>query len=408
MDKGLTFYLNGSGAARMVYYSYYAHDGRASGSTGIKVDQKKFQAGKLPRDQAAAIRRLQTLLDKYEADMRQSGAPTAKRQVDELIAEALHRKPKRKVPRSDAFLAMFGRYMDEVEAGAILFNGKRYSAAFVKMARVAEKWLLKSPLASVPMNQVKEDDLRQFAALLTTAGLAKNTVASYMDPIVSILNGSRRLGWHQGPMLDARAFRISREDLDHGVYLTAEEQQAIAAVHAIDNVELVEPKTRWRDVFLLGCQLGMRHSDLSLLTPVHRQNNLVNINTLKTGTPVWVPLSSVARELWERLDGVITLPHRTVFADFIKDLGRAADIKKQILFCRTEGGVKQERWISKYDLLGTHTMRRSFATNAYKAGVPVPSIMKVTGHRSVASFMKYIRLSDEEHASLLLQHDHFK
>ncbi|MCS2371002.1 tyrosine-type recombinase/integrase [Phocaeicola vulgatus] len=33
-------------------------------------------------------------------------------------------------------------------------------------------------------------------------------------------------------------------------------------------------------------------------------------------------------------------------------------------------------------MLLSHTARRSFATNAYKAGVPLPSIQAITGHSS--------------------------
>ena len=58
----------------------------------------------------------------------------------------------------------------------------------------------------------------------------------------------------------------------------------------------------------------------------------------------------------------------------------------------------------KWQLVGTHTARRSFATNAYKAGVPPISIMKITGHTKESTFMKYIRVSSEENAEMLMEH----
>ena len=61
----------------------------------------------------------------------------------------------------------------------------------------------------------------------------------------------------------------------------------------------------------------------------------------------------------------------------------------------------------KKELISSHTARRSFATNAYKAGMPVTDIMKFTGHATVASFMKYIRLTNEETAVKLADHKFF-
>ena len=55
----------------------------------------------------------------------------------------------------------------------------------------------------------------------------------------------------------------------------------------------------------------------------------------------------------------------------------------------------------KYALVSSHTARRSFATNAYKAGIPSIAIMKITGHKRESTFMRYIRVSERENAEML-------
>lgn len=75
---------------------------------------------------------------------------------------------------------------------------------------------------------------------------------------------------------------------------------------------------------------------------------------------------------------------------------------------RTKGGMRQTRVLEKWQLITTHTARRSFATNAFLAGVPTISIMKITGHKSELVFMHYIKISSEQNALLMLEHDHFK
>lgn len=49
----------------------------------------------------------------------------------------------------------------------------------------------------------------------------------------------------------------------------------------------------------------------------------------------------------------------------------------------------------------------TFATNAYLAGLPPISIMKITGHKTESSFMKYIKISEKENAIQLKGHEFF-
>jgi len=41
------------------------------------------------------------------------------------------------------------------------------------------------------------------------------------------------------------------------------------------------------------------------------------------------------------------------------------------------------------------------------AGIPTLSIMKITGHKTERSFMRYIRISQEENARLIAAHPYF-
>jgi len=53
------------------------------------------------------------------------------------------------------------------------------------------------------------------------------------------------------------------------------------------------------------------------------------------------------------------------------------------------------------------TARRSFATNAYQAKIPVRSIMQITGHKTEKEFFKYIKLNSDEHAILMADNSFF-
>ena len=55
----------------------------------------------------------------------------------------------------------------------------------------------------------------------------------------------------------------------------------------------------------------------------------------------------------------------------------------------------------KWEKLMTYTARRSFCTNMYLMGVPVLTIMAISGHKTEKSFRTYIKASREEHARIM-------
>jgi len=75
-------------------------------------------------------------------------------------------------------------------------------------------------------------------------------------------------------------------------------------------------------------------------------------------------------------------------------------VTKQI----TRGRKKVEEETMKWEKLMTHTARRSFCTNMYLLGIPVLTIMSVSGHRTEKSFRAYIKATGEEHAQIMRKH----
>ena len=57
--------------------------------------------------------------------------------------------------------------------------------------------------------------------------------------------------------------------------------------------------------------------------------------------------------------------------------------------------------LKRFDMLVTHTARRSFCTNMYLRSIPVETIMAISGHTTAENFMKYIKADRRMHANLL-------
>jgi hypothetical protein len=64
-------------------------------------------------------------------------------------------------------------------------------------------------------------------------------------------------------------------------------------------------------------------------------------------------------------------------------------------------GTERELW----ELVSSHTARRSFATNYYIDGFPTYDLMKIIGHKMEKSFRKYIRGSKLDSAKKMAAHN---
>ena len=59
----------------------------------------------------------------------------------------------------------------------------------------------------------------------------------------------------------------------------------------------------------------------------------------------------------------------------------------------------------KYEMITSHTARRSFATNLFMRDVPAHVIRAVTGHKSEREFLKYIKAAPEQISRKLADYD---
>lgn len=85
-----------------------------------------------------------------------------------------------------------------------------------------------------------------------------------------------------------------------------------------------------------------------------------------------------------------------VFNRRIKDIAKLSGIVQSIKFSHKKGNKDIVIIKPKYAWVTSHTCRRSFCTNEFLAGTPVDLIMKISGHKSLRDFYKYIRITPEE------------
>lgn len=194
----------------------------------------------------------------------------------------------------------------------------------------------------------------------------------------------------------------SRSQQAMKIYLNDSELQKLFELNLTDNKRL----EKIRDSFLIGCYTGLRFSDFSTLTKDNIIGNFIKVKTDKTNAFVVIPINPNLRTILDKYEILPSIRTETLI-DNIQIIGKLAGIDTITQKYKEAGLVTTMQNVPKYELVTSHTARRSFATNCYKAGIPAKQIMLITGHKTESEFFKYIQISQEENAEMLLNHPHF-
>ena len=232
--------------------------------------------------------------------------------------------------------------------------------------------------------------------------LSINTVGKTIRTFKVFMNNATEEGKNTNLYFKRKNFKAVQENTS-SVYLNEEE---LRTLHHFD-FSAMPALDRARDLFLVGCWTGLRFSDFSQI----RLENIteddtgkyIKLQTQKTDELVEIPLHDTILSIMEKYNGKYAnnLPPSLTnqpLNRYLKEIGQLVGFDGLETIIYTKGGKRITQQLPKYELITTHTARRSFATNQYLLGVPTITIMEMTGHRTEKAFMKYIKVSKREHA----------
>lgn len=236
--------------------------------------------------------------------------------------------------------------------------------------------------------------------------MTENTVGKHIGMFKLIMNAAGKAGISIENYNSKDYVKPNEEVVK--IYLTEKE---LLKIYNLD-LSKISYLNKVRDLFLIGCYTCLRFGDFNNLKQENiyknDQGTFLKVNTMKTWEIVvipihWIVLSILEKYKYELPEGI----SNQKMNDYLKELGLKAGIDDLVSIKKIEGGLPIVRTWKKYKLITTHTARRSGATNMFLAGIPAISIMKITGHKTESAFMRYIQMSQEDNANLLLKHPFF-
>lgn len=366
-----------------------------------------------------------TIRDILHADEKEAIDEAAKAKRDELLNVL---SPKREKP---TFKAWFDQYIHDLASGARLRHRsttkvaestvKNYESIRANIRRYErEKHLV------IDWEDINIDFFMKFKAFLADEGLKPNTIATYLQKFRTLLRNAKLLHLTVNDDFNVDSWYSEGEDVDN-IYLTTERIMELYNAK-LDNwawlskkiaklpesaqktqykwYYKIEKHRRWlcqaRDIYVVGCLTGQRYSDyIRINEQMYVEINdkrFIHLWQDKTGKEVYIPLVSQVEEILKRNDGKLPLIQRAKLCYTMRVVGLFLGWTEDVQISESKGSMSYNKTAPFYKLLKSHTCRRSFATNAYRANVPLSAIMAVTGHSSEDMLRRYLKLNNKERA----------
>jgi len=257
-------------------------------------------------------------------------------------------------------------------------------------------------------NDINKVLLKQFETFLFNCNkrngelISTNAVENKITKFLAILNHCASLGYFDNAQISGYK-KPKQEESESGIFLTQEE------VDRIYNLRLTGKLDLARDILVFLCQTGQRFSDLMAM----RENGIlkktefgesIRYISTKENNEVFAPLLGAAKEIYKKYQGVPVGEFTAIVTD-VKEVARRARIDREVLKKEIRGGQVIIKKKKAYELIGTHTGRRTFINNMLLNKNPTYLIMKVTGHKTEYAFKRYVGISSEEASQIFLKND---
>lgn len=416
---GFSFYLKKKKDKKdsFIWISYRYDKQRLQYSTGIKIENlfwndtrkkvKRTAKGKTFEQAMETNNRLNAIEETTEKVYNELKA-THGSINNELFKTALDEKikgikPTSTEPQKITFFEFIDQFIKNSRATKSQGTVKHYEGLKKHLLEFGRKWKPKNP--TFDFKDIDLEFYYDFVQYLNDKGQKPNSVGKKIALLKAVLNDSVDRGLNDNVKFRSKKFKVLREQV-MSIYLTEPEIQRI---YDLDLSEYSKGYHTTRDLFVIGCYTGLRFSDFTRLKKENIRDGKIYIQTQKTGKEVVIPIHTYVNEIFEKYKWTLPRPlANQAMNRYLKEIAEFAQIVEPIAMTVQKGTLKTDITRPKFELVKTHTARRSFATNAYKAGLNVLAIRKITGHKDDLSFYTYIKVDNEENANDLVNDPFFK
>jgi integrase len=229
--------------------------------------------------------------------------------------------------------------------------------------------------------------------------LSISSIGSDLKRIKTVCLDARDRDFVINKQVESRKFNAPTEQT---TFVTLNENEIETIINLTFNIDngYLDNARNW---LIIGCWTGCRVNDLMRLTTDNifftpKGQKFIRYTQNKTGKTVDIPMHSHVNKIIEKLGGFPRPISDVKFNIYIKEVCRLAGLNQLVEGSKqnTTTHRKETGTFEKWELIKSHTCRRSFATNHYNK-LSNKLIMSVTGHATEQMLLAYIGETENKH-----------
>ncbi|MCR5889447.1 site-specific integrase [Hymenobacter sp. J193] len=229
--------------------------------------------------------------------------------------------------------------------------------------------------------------------LLRTVGLGNASINNQVKNLKVFLAATFEQELHE--FAHFKRFRKLEAVAPELVYLTRDEKEQLYLLNLTGRPYLEQT----RDIFLFECETGLRFSDVRALRPEQIVGGYILLTTIKTADLLRVPLSPLAQSILARYAGRRDGKALPVISNqktnaYLKVVAELAGLDTPTTTTQHKGSQRVATTRPKWELVCTHTARRTFVTLALEGGMRPEVVMRITGHKDYKTLHRYLKITD--------------
>lgn len=374
---------------------------------------------------------LEQIKFELEENFNPDAAASTIRAIRDSVLSAFDKKKKRKNYVNKVTLTDFlQKLIEDFKSGQRTAKGKPLSTARIRKYVDIHRTIGLFEQAineKIYLDDIDMDFQKGYVSWLKECGWSPNTISPYMRNLRYALSIAIEEKLTKNTCYLNPDFAPKGEEVDN-IFLTPSQIQQLADFDLssrkkiatyIEQTGFEDPERKnnllaWltdvqakhieesRDLFLVGCYTGQRFSDFSRISTDNlctiKGKKFLKIVQQKTNKTVVIPYDVRVKAILKKYKGEVPHIEKKEVNENLKLIGELIGWTYIADIDETKMGVKKGPRFC--DMISTHTARRSFASNAYAAGVPLSSIIAVTGHSREETLRIYLKLQPTEKATI--------
>ena len=247
-----------------------------------------------------------------------------------------------------------------------------------------------------------------FAIYLKSLNVMQNTISLYVSKFRALCKASAKYGYNNNSvsLFGWENVTVKQTDKKAEVYMTEEEIEKLYDMRLFGGRALV------RDMFVFGVCVAQRFSDFSDISPkmFSKIDNVIffTFQQKKTGKKMIVPITdrkalNILKKYNYSFPNISDHHFNHTLKNIVKDLAETVPtLKEEFETAPTKYDLRTLK--PKYELVSSHTARRSAVTNMNKIGIlSKREMMALTGHSTEKIFEDYIKTGAVEQAKQIAE-----